>query len=219
MKILYEDNHIIVAYKPKGILSQADGSDVPDMLQILKDYIKEKYQKPGAVYLGLLHRLDRNTSGVMVFARTSKSASRLSEDIRNHRFEKKYLAVVEGSIEGTGLIELHHYLKKDEQKKKSFESKTGQEAILTYRVLGSKKMGDQSLSYVDITLKTGRFHQIRCQFSLIGHPLLGDKKYGSKLELSPEDFPLEAYHLGFFHPTTKEWMSFEWKEKNKWFDE
>ena len=106
MKIYYEDNHIIVAYKEKGILSQADGSDKPDMLTILKDYIKEKYNKPGNVYLGLVHRLDINTSGIMVFARTSKAAARLNDAIKNHDFNKKYIATVEGIINNSGGIDI-----------------------------------------------------------------------------------------------------------------
>ena len=135
LKILYEDNHIIVCYKPKGILSQSDGSSTLDMLSILKDYIKKKYNKPGDVYLGLVHRLDRNTDGVMVFARTSKAASRLSDDIKNDRFHKKYLAVVEGRLDGSR--ELKDYLFFDSLKKKSFVKKTkdSKEAILIYNAL------------------------------------------------------------------------------------
>lgn len=112
IKILYEDNHIIVAIKPKGILSQADGSDKEDMLTLLKNYIKEKYKKPGNVYLGLVHRLDLFTSGIMVFARTSKAASRLTKQVQNHTFEKKYLAIVEGNLSGSDTLK--SYLLKNE---------------------------------------------------------------------------------------------------------
>ena len=112
VKVLYEDNHIIVAIKPAGVLSQSDGSNAPDMLTILKAYIKEKYQKPGEVYLGLVHRLDRPVSGVMVFARTSKAASRLSEQIRLRKVDKIYRCVVNGVLEGEGRLE--NYISKDE---------------------------------------------------------------------------------------------------------
>ena len=131
--VLYEDNHIIVAVKPRGVLSQADGSNKPDMLTILKDYIKEKYNKPGNVYLGLLHRLDINTKGVMVFARTSKAAARLNDQIKNHVFVKKYIATVEGILTNKDFIELKSYLLKNEAEKKSYVNKNGQEAILSYR--------------------------------------------------------------------------------------
>ena len=115
VQILYEDNHILVCVKPKGILSQADGSDKSDMLTILKNYIKEKYNKPGNVYLGLVHRLDINTSGVMVFAKTSKAASRLSDAIKMHEFQKRYKAVVEGTFPSLDTITLTHYIYKDEK--------------------------------------------------------------------------------------------------------
>ena len=205
LKILYEDNHILVAIKPKGILSQADGSDKEDMLTLLKEYIKEKYQKPGNVYLGLVHRLDLFTNGIMVFARTSKAASRLSEQMHNHSFVKKYLAIVEGTLEGEG--RLVSTLLKNEKEKKSYINAKGQEAILSYKALEHTK----NATLVDVTLETGRFHQIRCQFASIGHPLYGDTKYGSKYSISSLDFPLEAYSLSFFHPITKQCLTFEHK--------
>ena len=209
MEILYEDNHIIVAVKPRGIMSQADGSNKPDMLTILKDYIKEKYNKPGNVYLGLVHRLDTNTKGVMVFARTSKAASRLSEAIKNHEFKKRYLATVEGIIDNKDYILLENYIKKDEKQKKSFIQASGDYASLEYKALKSYKISGVTVTDVDILLHTGRFHQIRCQMSNLGHPLYGDLKYGSKNKIEQEEFPLVAYSLEFKHPTTKEIMKFE----------
>lgn len=208
-KILYEDNHLIVCYKPKGVLSQADNTEHEDMLSLIKNHLKIKYNKPGNVYLGLVHRLDINTSGVMVFAKTSKAASRLSEQISNHQFEKKYLAIVENDLYGCGT--LTDYLIKDEKEKKAYLSPNGKMAILEYQVIKNSILNNQKVSLVDITLKTGRFHQIRCQFANFDHPIYGDKKYGSKNINSKDAFPLEAYHLGFFHPITKEWLVFEYK--------
>lgn len=218
MEILYEDNHIIVCYKPKGILSQADGSDKDDMLTLLKKYIKEKYNKPGDVYLGLVHRLDINTSGVMVFARTSKAASRLSEQIRNNEFKKEYLAIVEGTINNNDYVTLESNLKKDEKQKKSFIDSNGQKSILEYKSISNFKINNKNVSLLTIKLHTGRFHQIRCQLSSINHPLYGDKKYGSSIIIDPNDFPLYAYKLSFNHPTLKENMVFEKIEDNKFLN-
>lgn len=197
MKILYEDNHLLVAVKEPYILSQSDGSKTPDMLTILKQYLKEKYHKPGNVYLGLVHRLDKEVGGVMVFAKTSKAASRLSEQIRLHKTEKYYLAVVNGKVESTTY--------KDKILREEYQSKIdekGKEAILSFETL--KVIDNNSL--VKIKLLTGRHHQIRVQFSARGHYLLGDKRYGKKGE-----FPLAlyAYHLAFYHPITKEKLIFE----------
>ena len=211
MRIFYEDNHIIVAYKEKGILSQADGSNKPDMLTLLKDYIKIKYNKPGNVYLGLVHRLDTNTSGIMVFARTSKAAARLNDEIKNHVFKKKYIATVEGTISNKDFIMLKSNLLKNEKEKKSYIDKNGQEAILEYKSIKNYQISGVDVSDIIVDLKTGRFHQIRCQMSSIGHPLYGDTKYGSKNKVD-NNMPLEAYYLSFYHPTTKEFMEFRCKE-------
>lgn len=216
LNILYEDNHIIVAYKPQGILSQADSSGAEDMLTIIKEYIKEKYNKPGDVFLGLVHRLDRNTSGVMVFARTSKAASRLSETIKNHLLQKEYLAIVEGKMKiSDDFIELRNNLYKDEDLNKSFVSNKngGKEALLYYKVLDSCN----DLSLVRIRLITGRHHQIRCQFANIGHPLLGDLKYNAKTNLG-NYYALQAYKLKLIHPTLKDTMEFSYVMKDKYYN-
>lgn len=203
MEVLYEDNHLLVVYKDRGILAQADGSSKPDILTLSKLYLKEKYQKPGNVYLGLVHRLDINTEGIMVLARTSKAASRLSEDIKNNLFSKRYLAVVEGRV-NKGVIT--SFLAKDEVKKISYISKDGKYARLSYKSLLEKEIEGTLVTICDIILETGRFHQIRCQFQSIGHPLYGDKKYGSKNQaLYPT---LQAYQLSFRHPVTKENLTF-----------
>ena len=206
VKILYEDNHLIVAVKPAGVLSQSDGSNAPDMLTILKAYIKEKYNKPGEVYLGLVHRLDRPVSGVMVFARTSKAASRLSEQIRTRKVEKIYRAVVQGSTEASGSLE-NYILKDSSTNTVSVHDKEvpgSKHAVLDYKKV--KVLNDRSL--VEIHLGTGRAHQIRAQFAHSGHPLLGDRRYGST-ELWDGDICLQAYKLAFDHPTKGDRMTFE----------
>ena len=206
VKILYEDNHIIVAIKPSGVLSQSDGSNAPDMLTILKAYIKEKYQKPGEVYLGLVHRLDRPVSGVMVFARTSKAASRLSEQIRSRKVEKIYRCVVNGVLEGSGRLE--NYISKDESTNTvtvSDTEKPGYKAsYLDYKALDSK----DGLTLVEVKLGTGRSHQIRAQMAHSGFPLIGDQKYGKKDDRT-KDIALEAYKLSFEHPVKREFITFE----------
>ena len=202
LNILYEDNHIIVVEKPINILSQSDGSNNPDMLTILKSYIKEKYKKPGNVYLGLVHRLDKPTSGVMVFARTSKAAMRLSEQIKNHEFKKSYLAVIHGNIKETDTF--IDYLEKIETKSYISTKEKGKYAELSYKKIDYIKEYD--LSLVKVNLKTGRNHQIRLQFSSRGYPLYGDLKYGNDKN---KNLGLYAYKLEFTHPTTKEKLVFK----------
>jgi len=198
INILYEDNHLLVAEKPINVLSQGDDTMDDDFLSILKRYIKEKYNKPGNVYLGLVHRLDRPTSGVMVFAKTSKAASRLSAQISKHQFSKAYMAVVCGKVPVSG--KFTDKLFKDKKNNISYVSSNGKEATLSYELLSYK----DGFSLVRINLETGRSHQIRVQFSSRGYPLYGDYKYGGpKGQLA-----LFAYFLEFYHPITKEKMSF-----------
>jgi 23S rRNA pseudouridine1911/1915/1917 synthase len=201
LKILYEDNHLIVVEKPAGILSQADNTSDADMLTIIKQYLKEKYNKPGNVYLGLVHRLDRMTGGVMVFAKTSKCASRLSEQIRNHEFEKKYLAIIK-NVNLKKQDTLIDYISVDEKTGISKISSNGKMAKLDYQVIREV----DNLTLVDIKLYTGRHHQIRIQFAGSGNPLYGDVLYGNgpKVPLS-----LYAYSLKFYHPITKELLEFK----------
>ena len=208
IKVLYEDNHIIVVEKPVNIPSQADKTGDEDCLTIIKAYLKEKYNKPGDVYLGLVHRLDRPTGGVMVFAKTSKAASRLSEQVRNKKIHKKYLAIVDGKMEknrGT----FKDYLIKNERNNMSRvateKDKNAKEAILDYEVL--KYNEEINLSVVKVDLHSGRHHQIRVQFASRGHSLCGDQKYGTRGR--GKQLALWAYYLSFIHPTTKEVMEFE----------
>ena len=175
LNVLYEDNHVIVVVKPVNVLSQSDITNDLDMLTLIKSYLKEKYHKPGNVYLGLVHRLDRVVGGVMVFAKTSKAASRLSDSIRNNLFHKEYLAVVNGQVkESDTFID---YLKKENDFSTiATDEKHGKLSELSYELIDYNKESDQSL--VRVYLKTGRHHQIRVQFSSRNHSLVGDNRYG-----------------------------------------
>ena len=199
IKILYEDNHIIVVVKPVNILVQADITKDIDMLTLIKKYLKEKYNKPGNVYLGLVHRLDRPVGGVMVLAKTSKAAARLSEMIRNSSFKKTYLAVVCGNLKGNG--EFVDNIVNDEFKVSIDAS--GKLSKLKYRVIASA----QNLSLVKISLITGRKHQIRAQFAYHGYPLWGDQKYNDNAS-SGEQIALWAVNIKFKHPVRDEIMNF-----------
>lgn len=208
LKVLYEDNHIIVVEKKPNIPSQADKTNDIDMLTIVKNYIKNKYNKPGNVYLGLVHRLDRPVGGVMIFAKTSKAASRLSDGIRNKTFKKIYLAVVDGKFEQeTGTLE--DYLYKDERNNMSkvvkHTKKNSKYARLDYKVLFYDEV--KNLSLVKIDLHTGRHHQIRVQLSHFNHSIFGDQKYGTRGQ--GKQIALWAYELQIVHPTNKEKLTFK----------
>lgn len=206
--IIYEDNHLLVVNKPVNIPVQADSSKDQDLLTLLKKQLKEKYQKPGNVYLGLVHRLDRPVGGIMVFAKTSKAASRLSEQIRNNTFKKTYLAVVQGKVLNSDTFK--DKLEKDQKTNIVKISPTGKQAELSYELLEYK----DNLSLVKINLKTGRSHQIRVQFSSRNHPLYGDQKYNPN---TPKDqIALFAHRLEFIHPTTKEVVKFELPKPNRY---
>ncbi|MGI6777252.1 MAG: RluA family pseudouridine synthase [Acetivibrionales bacterium] len=207
VNIIYEDNHLLVVEKPVNILSQGDSTGDADMLGILKDYIKNKYNKPGNVYLGLVHRLDRPVGGTMVFAKTSKAASRLSDEIRRGEFKKTYLAVVHGALQKkSGRME--HYLLKDTKtnmvRAVKETNKAAKIAILEYKTLASK----ENLSLVSIDLLTGRPHQIRVQFSAAGTPLFGDQRYGKSLNKAGWQIALWSSVITCSHPTLKERMIF-----------
>lgn len=202
VKVIYEDNHLLVVDKPVNVPMQKDSSNDEDLLSMCKDYLKEKYQKPGNVYLALLHRLDRPVSGVCVFAKTSKAASRLSNDIQNHRFKKEYLAVVyDNGLEDKGLFE--DKLLKDEKTNMVKVDSRGKNASLDYVVLKRKN----NLCLVKINLHTGRSHQIRVQFSSRNHPLWGDQRY-NKDAIVGQQIALHSYRLTLVHPVNKEQMTF-----------
>ncbi len=202
--ILYEDNHLLVVVKPPHIPVQADASGDRDLLTMLKADVKERYHKPGAVYLGLVHRLDRPVGGVMVFARTSKAASRLSAAIREGRMEKRYLCVACGECPGGTLTD---WLKKDERTHSSRVTEEGAPgaklARLTYRTLAVQ----EGLSLCDVTLLTGRSHQIRVQMAHSGHPLWGDARYNPSAKPG-QDIALFCRCLAFPHPVGGREMRF-----------
>lgn len=207
LKIIYEDNHIIVVEKIPNIPSQGDKTGDIDMLEIIKKYIKEKYNKPGNVYLGLVHRLDRPVGGVMVFAKTSKAASRLSEEVRSRQLKKEYLVVVDGKFE-KNKDTLEDYLLKNQQKNISKVVKEGTKnskiAKLDYETLKYNREID--LSVLKVLLHTGRHHQIRVQLSSRGHSIYGDQKYGTRGR--GKQIALWAYKLTIIHPITKKEMTF-----------
>jgi len=207
LKVIYEDNHIIVVEKPVNIPSQGDKTGDVDLLTTVKQYIKEKYQKPGNVYVGLVHRLDRPVGGVMVFAKTSKAASRLSNQVREKQFQKTYITIVNGKMEqNQGTLE--DYLLKDERNNKSKVAiegiKNSKLAILDYEVLKYDEQLD--LSVLKIHLHTGRHHQIRVQLSSRNHSIYGDQKYGGRGH--GKQLTLWAYELKVFHPTSNEELTF-----------
>ena len=207
LDVIYEDNHVVVVVKPQNIPSQADDTRDADMLSLVKGYVKEKYNKPGEVYIGLVHRLDRPTGGVMVFARTSKAASRLSEQIAKGDFYKTYYAVVEG-VPKNRSARLVNFLKKDEKDnlvKIVPMSETGaKRAELIYDTLEE----EAGLSLLRVQILTGRSHQIRVQLSNIGVPIYGDGKYGS-VHGKTKKLALWAGELNFKHPTKDETLSFK----------
>ena len=206
LNVIYEDNHILVVVKPQNIPTQSDATGDTCMVEIVEKYLREKYNKLGNVYVGLVHRLDRPTGGLMVFAKTSKSASRLSESIKTKDFVKKYLAVVNGSLTGSAVLQ--NYLKKNARTNTVSvvpELSSGAKyAELSYNVVDSK----EKVSLVDIELATGRSHQIRVQMKHIGHPIYGDVRYGGDILAKGHNLALWAYKLKFVHPTTKKVMTF-----------
>jgi 23S rRNA pseudouridine1911/1915/1917 synthase len=202
LNVLYEDNHVIAVYKPAGVLVQAgEGPEHDDntLYWQVKMFIKERDKKPGNVFLGVLHRLDRNVSGVILFAKTSKGAARLSEQIRDRLIKKIYHAVVIGAPSPASAT-LRHNLRKDESSKQSILDPSGDEAVLHYDTIKS----GNGYSLLRIELETGRFHQIRAQLSAIGHPIVGDMKYGASEGLPDRSLMLCATELDFTTATTDE---------------
>lgn len=206
LDILFEDNHLLAVNKPAGLPVQGDSTGDEHLLQVASDYISKKYQKPGAAFIGLIHRLDRPVSGVVLLARTSKALTRMNEQFRNKSTLKVYHAVTTGEMaeeEGT----LVHYLGKDAKTHRALtylKPKPGaKEAILHYKQL----LHINGFQLYEITLETGRFHQIRAQMAKSGAPILGDVKYGAGEALPDRSIGLHARMLEFDHPVTKQRIS------------
>jgi 23S rRNA pseudouridine1911/1915/1917 synthase len=205
--VLFEDNHLLIVQKPVNMPTQEDDSGDLDLLTALKQDLKERHGKPGNVYLGLVHRLDRPVGGVMVFAKTSKSASRLSDAVRSRSFGKRYLAVVHGHPpDQSG--RLTHYLLKDNKtnisKAVPRNTPDAKEAVLEYEVLSSSN----GLSLIRIELLTGRSHQIRVQMATSGCPLYGDQKYGASQNKPGQQLALWSAYLSFEHPTQRDSVTY-----------
>lgn len=207
LNILFEDNHLLVINKPSGMLAQGDKTKDESILDFAKQYIKEKFNKPGDVFMGLPHRLDRPTSGIVVLARTSKALERISKMFQDKTIQKTYWAVVGNNppqVEDT----LVHYLYKNEAKNRSYAlnkpKKGAQYAELEYKLIGKSKL----FNLLEVKPKTGRHHQIRVQLSTIGCPIKGDIKYGFKRSNEDKSIHLHARAIEFFHPITKEPLHF-----------
>lgn len=208
LDVIYEDNHIIVVIKPQNVPSQSDQSNDPDMIFFVKKYLKEKYDKQGNVYVGLVHRLDRPTGGIMIFAKTSKASSRLCDAIRCKNIKREYLSVCMGAPKQDS-ARLTHFLKKN--MKNNMVSVVTQSEInakvaeLDYEVVNTK----DKLSLIKINLITGRSHQIRVQLKQIGCPIWGDAKYNIDNYKKGQKISLWCYNIVFTHPTTKKEMNFK----------
>ncbi len=214
LEVLYEDNHLLVVDKPAMLPTMGVAADRPSLLSLAKEYIRQKYNKPGKVYLGVVSRLDAPVTGVVIIARTSKAAARLSEAFRERRVRKEYWAIVEGIPEESQCT-LEHYLRKDERHRRVHvthaDCPDAQLARLNYRIMSSH----QDCSLLKIELETGRKHQIRVQLAKIGHPLLGDIKYGSRQKF-PVGVALHARSLELEHPVRKEPIEFEAPLPSSW---
>ena len=212
MEVVYEDNHIIIVNKQSGEIVQGDKTGDRPLSDIVKDYIKEKYQKPGAVFLGVVHRLDRPVSGLVVFARTSKALTRLNKMFAEGQVHKTYWAIVERGekpeVRGEWRT-LENWIVRNEQQNKSYaydhEVPRSKHALLRYRTIGVGERYD----LVEVQLMTGRHHQIRCQLSTMGCPIKGDLKYGAKRSNPDGSISLNAHRIEFIHPVSKEKISME----------
>lgn len=211
--VFYEDNHLLVLYKPAGLITQRDRKDKPNLGDLAKQWLKERYNKPGRVFAGIVHRLDAPVAGVMVLARTSKAAGRLSDQFRQGIVEKQYLAVVNGRPP-VPADRLTHRLVRDGRHSRVADptSPQGQPAALSYRLLETQS----ATSLLAITLETGRRHQIRLQLSAIGCPIVGDRHYGAGQTLADGCIALMAHRLAFIHPTRQERMQFETLPPDGW---
>lgn len=206
LDVLYEDNHLLVVNKPALLPTMGVDGDTPSLLSVAKEYLRRKYDKPGNVYLGVVSRLDAPVTGVVLLARTSKSASRLAEAFRRREVEKVYWAVVTGDVEpAAGTLE--HYVRKDERHRKMHVTTATAENALFARLHYQTIAAESGLTLVEVELETGRKHQIRVQLAKSGYPVLGDRKYGSAGQFAP-GIALHSRRLAIEHPTRKERLEF-----------
>lgn len=212
LDVLFIDNHLLVVNKPPGLLAQADRTGDPDVVSLGKAYLKERFDKPGNVFLGLVHRLDRPASGVMVLARTSKAAARLAEQFRERRPVKRYIAVVEGALSGEGTCRDRIAKRDGRARIVPASDPDGKPARLTWRAVMSR--GD--LTLVDVLLETGRPHQIRLQLAGLGHAILGDLRHGARNEWDGRNLALHAYRLELEHPVRRDPRRFSAPPPKAW---
>ena len=213
-RIIFIDNHLIAVTKPAGLLTQPDRNINESLIDQTRQWIKEKYNKPNNIFLGLVHRLDRNVSGVVLFARTSKAASRLSKQFREGIPKKYYKAIVLGKLEKEHDT-LVHYLRKEKTLKTTIfprEAPTAKRSELSYEVIYSL----EKKSLIEVSLSTGRFHQIRAQMAFIGHPIIGDVKYGAPESLPNQEIALHAHKLVFKHPISNEEITLTSPQPKTW---
>jgi len=211
--VFYEDNHLLVLYKPAGLITQRDRKDKPNLGDLAKQWLKERHNKPGRVFAGIVHRLDAPVAGILVLARTSKAAGRLSDQFRQGRVEKNYLAVVNGQPPEPSARLVHHLVREGRLSRVADDAADqGQTAALSYHVL---QRGDQT-SLLSVRLETGRRHQIRLQLAAIGCPLVGDRRYGAGQSLPDGCIALLAHRLAFTHPTQQHPMQFEAPTPEGW---
>ena len=213
-RIIFIDNHLIAVTKPAGLLTQPDRNTDESLIEQTRQWIKEKYNKPNNIFLGLVHRLDRNVSGVVLFARTSKAASRLSKQFREGTPKKHYRAIVLGKLkkEHTTLV---HYLRKEKSLRATVfhrKTPTAKRSELSYKVINAL----ENKSLLEVSLSTGRFHQIRAQMAFIGHPIIGDVKYGAPEPLLNQEIALYAHKLVFSHPVSNEEITLTAPEPKTW---
>ena len=213
-KVIYVDNHIIAVIKPTGLLTQTDRNGDESLIDQTRQWIKKKYNRPNNIFLSLVHRLDRNVSGVVLFARTSKAASRLCKQFREGTTKKYYRAIVLGKLKQARAT-LVHYLRKGKSLKATVfprETPTAKRSELSYEVIDL--LGKNTL--VEVILSTGRFHQIRAQMAFIGHPIMGDIKYGASIPLLNQEIALYACKLVFNHPISNEEITLTAPKPKTW---
>jgi 23S rRNA pseudouridine1911/1915/1917 synthase len=215
LEVLYEDNHLLVVNKPAGLATQGVAEGTASVVTQAKEYLKQKYKKPGKVYLGVVSRLDSTVSGALVLARTSKAADRLTKQFQSGQVEKVYWALVERAPEQAEGELSHWVLKNDRERRMEIaapRARGAQHARLSYRTLGTEKLG----TLVEVTLHTGRKHQIRLQLATIHCPVVGDRKYGSRKAFMAEAIALHCVRLAIEHPTTKERVEVRSKPPGSW---